>query len=381
MNTPVATVDYERFAVSPRRGFVPDVEPLTSLGSARHPTLRRLDELGTQLPARLDDGTLRDSLRELDAAPETVFDDLSRSELLRVYTVSGFLANAAIHSPDGPVADTIPAGVAVPLYESTARLGRTPVLSYDGYVLHNWARLNEGRGFTPDNLQSLTTFVDLPDETWFIAIHVAIEAAAGPAIGAIGEAQQAVRDDDADRVRDALETMTEALTVVDETLGRMPEHNAPENYGHTFRHYLKPLVEVEYEGVDALSGPQSYRGASGAQSSLFPALDAALGVDHGDNPLVTHLRTLRRDMPPEHRAFIEAVDDGPTIREYVAAGDDTLRTAYNDCLDRMVSFRDRHTAIVSQYLTVPLGEDTGTGGTPHGRYLEMFTEDTRACLL
>jgi indoleamine 2,3-dioxygenase len=174
--------------------------------------------------------------------------------------------------------------------------------------------------------------------------------------------------------------MTDAIATVDGVLARMPERNAPENYGHTFRHYLKPLVDVEYEGVDALSGPQSFRGASGAQSSLFPALDAALGVNHGDNPLVSHLRTLRADMPPEHTAFIAAAADGPSIREYVA-GDERLVAAYNGCLDRMVDFRDRHTGIVSQYLTAPLGEDTGTGGTPHGRFLDMFTTDTAATRL
>lgn len=380
MNARVATLDYERFDVSPRRGFVPDTDPLTALGSDAHPTLRRLDDLGATLPDRLEDGTLRETLSDLEAPPTALFDDLSRPELVHVYRLAGFLANTAIHSPEGRVGDTIPAGVAVPLYESTARLGRTPVLSYDGYVLHNWTRVDDSGGFRPDNLDTLTTFVDLPDETWFIAIHVAIEAAAGPAIGAIGEAQQAVSDDDPHAVREALGRMTDAVATVDAVLGRMPERNAPENYGHTFRHYLKPLVEVEYEGVDELDGPQSFRGASGAQSSLFPALDAALGVDHGDNPLVDHLRTLRADMPPEHKAFITATAEGPSIRDYVA-GDDRLVAAYNECLDRMVDFRDRHTGIVSQYLTVPLGEDTGTGGTPHGRFLDMFTTDTAATRL
>ncbi|SDM95283.1 indoleamine 2,3-dioxygenase [Halogranum gelatinilyticum] len=375
MNARVATLDYDRFDVSPRRGFVPDTDPLTALGSDSHSTLRRLDELGATLPERLDAGTLRETLFELEVPPTGLFDDLSRAELLHVYRLAGFLANVAVHSPEGRVGDTIPAGVAVPLYESTARLGRTPVLSYDGYVLHNWARVADDGGFRPDNLDALTTFVDLPDETWFIAIHVAIETAAGPAIGAIGEAQAAVRADDADGVHEALVTMTDAIATVDGVLARMPERNAPENYGHTFRHYLKPLVDVEYAGVDELDGPQSFRGASGAQSSLFPALDAALGVDHGDNPLVSHLRTLRADMPPEHKAFIAATADGPSIHEYVA-GDERLVAAYNACLDRMVDFRDRHTGIVSQYLTAPLGEDTGTGGTPHGRFLDMFTTDT-----
>jgi indoleamine 2,3-dioxygenase len=157
-----ATLDYDRFDVSPRRGFVPDTEPLISFASDAHPTLQRLDDLGATLSERLDAGTLRETLFELDAPPTSLFDDLSRAELTRVYRLAGFLANAAVHSPEGRVGDTIPAGVAVPLYESTARLDRTPVLSYDGYVLHNWARVDDDCGFRPDNLDALSTFVGLP---------------------------------------------------------------------------------------------------------------------------------------------------------------------------------------------------------------------------
>jgi indoleamine 2,3-dioxygenase len=380
MDAPVSSLDYDRFDVSPTRGFVPDADPSRSFGPEAHPFLRTLDDLADSLPERLENDTLRPTVRDLQAPSVDLFDELSGEELLRVYTVSGFLANAYVHKLDAPSVDVIPRGIAIPLYESTARLDRTPVLSYDGYVLYNWACLDETREFVPQNVESLTTFVSLQDEQWFIAVHVAIEATAGPALGAIGEAQAGVRDDDADRVAAALDRMEGSLASLEEILGRMPEWNAPENYGRTFRHYLKPLTEVEYEGVPQLDGPQSYRGASGAQSSLLPALDAAFGVDHGDNPLVSHLRTLRRDMPPAHRAFIEAVADGPSIRNYVA-GDDDLRRSYNRCLERMVAFRDLHTDIVEQYLTVPLGETTGTGGTPYGAYLEMFTQDTRRALL
>jgi indoleamine 2,3-dioxygenase len=381
MDARVSTLDYDRFDVSPTRGFVPDTDPLRSFGPDAHPYLQTFDELADTLPQRLENDTLRATVRDMQDPPAGLLDDLSHEQLLRLYTVSGFLANAYVHKLDGPSVDSIPRGVAIPLYESTARLDRTPVLSYDGYVLYNWARLDDDRGFTPPNLETLTNFVTLQDERWFVAVHVAIESTAGPALGAIGDAQAGVRDDDAERVQEAIERMEAALSRLEGILGRMPERNAPENYGRTFRHYLKPLTEVEYEGVPELDGPQSYRGASGAQSSLLPALDAALGIDHGDNPLVSHLLTLRRDMPPAHRAFIEAVGDGPSIRDYVAAGDETLRLAYNDCLERMVAFRDLHIDIVEQYLTVPLGETTGTGGTPYGAYLKMFTQDTRQTLL
>ncbi|EJN58081.1 PrnB family protein [Halogranum rubrum] len=380
MSTRVPTLDYARFDVSPTRGFVPDTDPLRSFGADVDDSLRTLDEVADSLPQRLENDTLRATVRGLQAPPSDCFDDLSHEELLRLYSLTGFLANAYVHKLDGPSVDSIPSGVAIPLYESTARLGRTPVLSYDGYVLYNWARLDDGRGLDPTNVDTLTKFVALRDEQWFVAIHVAIESTAGPALGAVGEAQQGVRDGDDERVAAALDRMEGSLATLERILGRMPERNTPENYGRTFRHYLKPLSEVEYEGVPELDGPQSYRGASGAQSSLLPALDAALGVDHGDNPLVSHLRTLRKDMPPSHRSFIEAAADGPSIRDYVA-DDERLRATYNDCLERMVAFRDLHTDIVTQYLTVPLGETTGTGGTPYGDYLEMFTQDTRKTLL
>lgn len=380
MDDRAPTLEYDRFGVSPTRGFLPTGTPLKSFETA-DPFLEMLDRLGDELPQLLEAGELRSAVRELRAPPVGLFDGLGERELVRVYRLTGFLANAYVHA-EGPSVDVLPGGVAIPLYESTRRLGRTPVLSYDVYVLHNWTQLDADRGLTPENVRSLTNFVTLRDERWFVAIHVAIENAGGPAIGAIGDFQQGVLDDDAGRVCDGLRTVEDALDALCDLIDRMPEHNAPENYSGEFRQYLASVTDVEYEGVAELDGPQSFRGASGAQSSLLPALDAALGIDHGDNPLVDHLRTLRRDMPPNHRAFVEAAANGPSVREFVA-GDDSrhLRAAYNDCLRQLVAFRERHIDVVKQYVAIPLGETTGTGGTPYARYLDSFTEDTCESLL
>jgi len=377
MSEHVETLDHGQFGVSPERGFLPDAEPLASLGAAAHPRLRRLDAVGDDLPTLLDDDRLRPTVRNLEPPPPEVFDDLSRRELYRVYTVAGFLANAFVHETDAPNVDAIPAGVAVPLYEATDRLDRTPILSYDAYVLHNWTREDPDGGTSPTNVAPLTRFFDIQDERWFVAVHVAIESAAGPAIAAIGDAQQGVRDADEERVREALETTADALADVTRILDRMPERNDPEVYGQGFRPYLGSLSGVRYEGVDALDGPQSFRGASGAQSSVFPALDAALGVDHGDNPLVDHLLELRRDMPPGHRAFVEAADRGPDVRDFAATAGDDLREAYDDCIERMVTFREHHVDVVETYLVGEIDDQEGTGGTPFGRYLSTFTDDTR----
>jgi indoleamine 2,3-dioxygenase len=256
------------------------------------------------------------------------------------------------------------------------------VLSYDAYVLHNWRRLDGTQRLRPHDLDSITTFTDLRDERWFIGIHAAIEAAAGPALAAIGQAQRGILDRDTDRVHRALRSIEESLHVIVPILDRMGEHNDPEMYGEGFRPYLGALTGVEFEGVADLEGTQSFRGASGAQSSIFPALDAAFGIDHGDTPLVDHLHSLRQDMPPEHRAFIQAAADGPAIKAFAErTGDSDVREAYNECIDQMVHFRERHYDVVEQYLASKLGETTGTGGTPYGDFLAMFTDNTRALRL
>ncbi len=368
-------LDPGRFGVSPERGFLPDEEPLASFDGI-DPFLARLDELGRDLPDLLDSEDLGAALEDLDPPPGDLYDDLTDRELERVYGVTGFLANAYVNGTD---ADVVPAGVAVPLYEATSRLGRTPVLSYDAYVLHNWTTANPDQGLVPHNVRTITNFVDVRDEQWFVAVHVAIEATAGPALAAIGDAQAGIVDDDPGQVEVALRTMEDSLHDLIGVLDRMPEHNHPETYGRGFRPYLMALTDVAFEGVEDLDGRQSFRGASGAQSSVFPALDAAIGIDQGDNPLVNHLRELRADMPAEHKAFVEAAAEGPDVRDYVAGTDDErLREAYNEVLDRMVRFRELHVDVVRTYLTEPFDEREGTGGTPHGPFLEMFIENTEA---
>ena len=378
----VKTLDLTRFDVDSKNGFLPGAEPIASLGSSAPSYLQTLDELERKLPELIENDRLRDHLNDLRIPSEGLFDTLTERELYYIYSSTGFLANASVQGRDSTDADTIPASVAVPLYETTSRLGCTPVLSYDAYVLHNWMQTDRHGGMTPRDIQPVTTFTGLEDERWFIAIHVAIESAAGPAIAAIGDAQQGIREHDSTRVSRTLRVMTDSICDVTEILQRMPERNDPEVYGQSFRPYLGSLTDVHFEGVSELDGPQSFRGASGAQSSLFPALDAALGIDHGDNPLASHLRTLRKDMPPAHRTFIETIEEGPNLHDFVEnTDDDDLREAYDECIDRMITFRERHIEVVEKYLTSKLDDSEGTGGTPYNRYLGAFIDDTQQCKL
>jgi len=79
-------------------------------------------------------------------------------------------------------------------------------------------------------------------------------------------------------------------------------------------------------------------------------------------------------MPPKHRAFIEAVSNGPSIRNFaLTSGDPVLVEEYNNCVEKLKEFRNVHLQVVARYIMIPAnrGKDSkergmalkGTGGS------------------
>ncbi|KAJ3023255.1 hypothetical protein HKX48_003861 [Thoreauomyces humboldtii] len=141
---------------------------------------------------------------------------------------------------------------------------------------------------------------------------------------------------------------------------------------------------------------RKYSGASAGQSSLIHAIDVALGVKHSPTrggqcmaaqlpadvrPIVcpvtdaaaapiNHIHEMRKYMPGTHRAFLGALEQGPSIRDYVntlvnvpmqdmdstpnhdpTLADEVSRM-YNRCVEGMRSFRDRHLQVVATYIVL-----------------------------
>ncbi|MGH7855963.1 MAG: hypothetical protein ACREQY_01445, partial [Candidatus Binatia bacterium] len=146
-----------------------------------------------------------------------------------------------------------------------------------------------------------------------------------------------------------------------------------------------------YEGVADYGGrPQKLRGETGAQSAIVPSLDAALGITHAADPLRDYLADLRAYMPRAHRAFVDAVEKGPSIRRFVvsdAGKCSSLRDAYNRCIRGLSRFRAKHVEYAGRYIfqQAELGganpTDVGTGGTPFMPYLKKHLEETERHLL
>jgi indoleamine 2,3-dioxygenase len=148
---------------------------------------------------------------------------------------------------------------------------------------------------------------------------------------------------------------------------------------------------VVYEGVEEYGGsPQWFRGETGAQSAIIPSLDAALGIEHRDDPLKEYLLEMRDYMPPRHRDFIGALENATTVRPFLqarAAEHPDAVKAYNACVTLIGRFRSLHLEYAASYIhkqsldSDANPNDVGTGGTPFMKYLGKHRDETEEHLL
>ena len=376
----------DEFDVDPERGFLPLPDAHECLPEPFGPW----EEIAHDLPKLLVSGQIRPVLERLPVLLPTQLSE--GGQYRRAMLLLSFVGHAYVWG--GPEAvNRIPAGIAVPWYHVSQRLGRPPVLSYSSYALDNWRRCDPRSPIMLGNVVLLQNFLGGLDEEWFILVHVDIEAKAAPALAAIVQGQKAVSQDQPQELADQLATIASAIQNMWETLVRMPESCDPYIYYHRVRPYIHGWKDhpalpqgVIYEGVDAYGGqPQQFRGETGAQSSVIPCLDATLGIMHQEDALRRYLMEMREYMPPKHRRFIEAIEQGPSIRHYVLdrrKGGPLLRDSYNACVHWLERFRSTHLEYAKTYIQKQMQSgannpvDVGTGGTPFIPYLKKHRDET-----
>ena len=103
----------------------------------------------------------------------------------------------------------------------------------------------------------------------------------------------------------------------------MPEKCDP----YVYYHRVRPFIFGSKDNPDLKSGlkyegefkgkPQFFRGETGAQSSIIPSLDAALGVKHSNDSLRHYLNEMRDYMPPKHNQFIKNLESKSNTRDLI----------------------------------------------------------------
>ncbi len=361
-----------------KRGFLPDLDPLTAFPA--NSELSVLDEIGRDLPSLLYDRGFREYARSLKV-PHWPHGRIRRADLprLRLYYVRvGFLASAYVNQVGEEPARVLPANLAIPLCRVCKLLGRPPILSYDGYALYNWKRLRKDGPIALGNIDTIQNFVHLYDEHWFILVHVEIEAKAARILDAIAGVQDALRSGDTSGFSEHLWAIASAVNEQIRVLRRIPEKMDPKLYYKTFRPYIRFFENVFYEGVETNGGSggapvrMNFRGETGAQSSIMPALVAFMKIPHKPSVLTNHLLDMRNYMPAEHRALIESMERMPAIREVAD------KRAFNAILDAMAEFRLIHYGWAQEYINRRTEDPRGTGGTPYMQWLQQLIDETRA---
>ena len=318
---------------------------------------------------------------ENDLLDMTSQDNVAAAEnLMRVLS---YAASFYIHYPGEPSVNVLPKAIASPFVRVANLVERPPILSYASYCLYNFQRELPHLPVELGNIDLLQNFCKASDarrdEDWFILVHVDIEKGAARGLKAM---QGFDLGESVESVQKRLTALVESLALMNVTMKRMPEQCDPDVYYLKVRPYIFSFENVIYEGEFG-DQPQTFRGETGAQSSIVPAFQTWLGVQHKESLLTTHLKDMRNYMPMAHREFLTNLEQQPTVRDFVLLNMNnlSLRVLYNSCVNQLYEFRRQHLQYAVDYIQKKVPNPKGTGGTPYVPWLSKLAEETESYYL
>jgi indoleamine 2,3-dioxygenase len=373
--------------------FLSQIDPLNNYINPTR-SLIRLSNIAEQLPKLLLTGSLQRKIKSLktnDLSIEVLIKNNNVRELKLAMVHLSFISHAYIWGAKTP-SQILPEVLAKPWVQVANILGRPPILSYGSYCLDNWYRLNKNEDISLENIGLLTNFLGGVDEDWFVTIHVCIEDAAKEAITAAHAISKLNQNNSVKSFSCQLKLIALSLRKVNAIFSRMPEKCDP----YIYYHRVRPFIFGTKDNPDLKNGliyqnqyknkPQFFRGETGAQSSIMPFLDGALGIYHTEDHLRHYLNEMRDYMPPAHRLAIERVEMRSKAKEIIQQSK-KLINEYNKCLEEIRIFRAQHLDFAATYIhkqsqiKKPFGRGgstiTGTGGTPFMKYLKKHRDETQ----
>ncbi len=381
--------DLSHYGLSGERGFLSAVE----IDDVLLPDdFAEVEDAAAILSGLMSTGRVR---RWLDRLPlpdvETFIANADEAAIGVAMVRYSFLVQGYVWGEPTPPA-YLPANLAIPFVALSDAIGFPPVMNYAGYVLDNWFRLDKDGAIALDNLVMDQHFAGGQDENWFVLVHVAIEAVAGRALALGVELVRASDAGDAARVEALLVEMNTVWDKINAIFDRMIEKCDPYIYFNRVRPYINgwknnPAMPegLVYEGVARFEGkPQPFRGQTGSQSSIVPTMDALFQVSHTNDELREFLADLHQYRPRKHRAFIEDMQVASHLRDFAKAQGQSLKDAFNACVEQVARFRSRHLEYAAAYINKQASNaagndpDVGTGGTPFMKYLKKHRDENRA---
>ncbi len=373
--------------------FLSKTPPLRNYISKKN-SLLKIAEIANELPKLLLTNNIRNKIYKLnvnDLSIDILLKNESEKEINLAMSHLSFIAHAFMWGGDKPK-KILPEVISKPWVKLSKYLKRPPILSYASYCLDNWYKVNHKEPISLDNVALINNFLGGVDEDWFVTIHVCIENAAGDAVDAAYKLSKLNESNNVDDFNDYLKTILTSLKNVNNIFSKMPEKCDP----YIYYHRVRPYIFGTKDNPDLKQGliyenqfnnkPQFYRGETGAQSSIIPFLDGALGIYHSNDNLRHYLNEMRDYMPPKHRKMIEDVEKRSKAKDLIFQSN-KLMNVYNKCLEEIRKFRAMHLEYAATYIhkqaqvhnTFGTGGSTirGTGGTPFMKYLKKHRDETQ----
>ena len=341
-----------------------------------------IEYLANNLPKILANNQIESEVLNLETEKDISnlsIDELERAMLLYSYIGHGYIWGGT------SIEKVIPKNISKTWYKISQKLDRPPILSYASYALNNWKLQDVNKPFDLENIRILQNFLGGMDEDWFIMIHIAIEHEAKEILNNLKIYYLDKNED-----QSYLENALVSIKKINQIMNRMPEKCDPFIYYNRVRPYIfgwknNPATPngVIYEDVQEYGGnPQLFRGETGAQSSIVPALDALLGITHSNDPLKEYLDEMRLYMPKEHRNLLNDLDEWSQNNRSNFKRQDNLVQLSEEIIREVHAFRDKHleyarTYIYEQSLSNQNNSNVvGTGGTPFMKYLDKHLQET-----
>ncbi len=341
-----------------------------------------VEHIAKNLPKILANNQIEDEVLNLETEKDISnlsIDELERAMLLYSYIGHGYIWGGT------SIEKVIPKNISKTWYKISQKLDRPPILSYASYALNNWKLQDVNKPFDLENIRILQNFLGGMDEDWFIMIHIAIEHEAKEILNNLKTYYLDKNED-----QSYLESALVSIKKINQIMNRMPEKCDPFIYYNRVRPYIfgwknNPATPngVIYEGVEEYGGnPQLFRGETGAQSSIVPALDALLGVTHSNDPLKEYLDEMRLYMPKEHRNLLNDLDQWSENNRSKSIREDSSVLLSDEIIKEVHTFRNKHL----EYARIYIHEQSlsnqnnsnvvGTGGTPFMKYLDKHLQET-----
>ena len=373
--------------------FFPKTPPLKTY-KTKAKSLKNLENISSLLPKLLLTNKVQSTINSMNKNSFSV-DVLLKNKNIKEINLAmvhlSFIAHSYIWGGDKPQ-KILPEVISKPWVKLSKFLGRPPILSYASYCLDNWFKIDNDQPISLDNVALINTSLGGVDAEWLVTIHVCIEDASGDAIDAAYKLSKLNETNNVNDFSIELRRIIKSLKAVNKIFSRMPEKCDP----YVYYHRVRPYIFGTKDNPDLKQGliyenqfnnePQFFRGETGAQSSIIPLLDGALGVEHTNDNLRHYLNEMRDYMPPKHRKMIEYVEKTSQAKKFIDKSK-KLTKEYNGCLEEIRKFRAMHLEYAATYIhkqaqvnnTFGTGGSTirGTGGTPFMKYLKKHRDETQ----